>query len=172
MDLNAPVRPATAPRPVNNRARATNKPQRMSINGRTAVGRRVRDLAEGFVAQLGGWPGLSDTIAANVRKAAELTALAERTRAEALRNGNIDPLALVRLEGAANRAVRALNLDRKPAPAGPTLTAYLASLRGAEPQEASDEEPKEEAPDNETRTSELPNGTAEASLEGDDEASA
>jgi hypothetical protein len=55
-------------------------------------------------------------MAANVRKAAELTALAEQTRAAALRDGNLDPLALVRLEGAANRAVRALMLDSKREP--------------------------------------------------------
>lgn len=84
----------------------------MVVSGRTALGRRLYDLAEGFAAQLGGWAALSDMMAANVRKAAELTALAEQTRADALRNGNVDPLAVVRLEGAASRAVRALGLDR------------------------------------------------------------
>src|SRR5579862_3325901 len=98
------------PRPANCRSRMSNKPRRMVIDGRSQLGRRLHDLASGFAAQLGGWPALSDTMAANVRKAAELTALAERTRAQALRNGNVDPLALVRLEGAAGRAVRALGV--------------------------------------------------------------
>jgi len=104
---------ATVPRPANIRARSTNRPQKMVIDGRTELGRRVRDLAETFALRLGGWAALSDTLAANVRRAAELSALTEKARADALRNGNVDPLGLVRLEGAANRAVRALQLDRK-----------------------------------------------------------
>jgi hypothetical protein len=103
---------AIAPRPLNVRARSTNRPQKMVIDGRTELGRRVRDLAEGFARRLGGWAALSDTLAANVRRAAELSALAEQMRAEALRNGNLDPLGMVRLEGAARRAVRELQLDR------------------------------------------------------------
>jgi hypothetical protein len=98
----------------------------MVISGRTALGRRVRDLAESYASQLGGWLALSDTMAANVRKAAELTSLAEQSRAEALRNGNVDPLALVRLEGAATRAVRALGLDCKREPERPSLAEHLA----------------------------------------------
>ena len=93
----------------------------MVIDGRSQLGRRLHDLAENFACQFGGWAGMSDMMAANVRRAAELTALAEQTRAEALRDGNVDPLAVVRLEGAATRAVRALGLDRKrpePPPSG------------------------------------------------------
>ena len=41
-----------------------------------------------------------------------MTALVEQKRADALRDGNVDPLVVVRLDGAANRAVRALQLDR------------------------------------------------------------
>jgi hypothetical protein len=89
----------------------------MVLDGRSELGRRIRDLANAFADQLGGWPGLSETMAANVRKAAELCGLAERARAEALRSGNVDPLALVRLDGAANRAVRALGLDKQREPA-------------------------------------------------------
>jgi len=99
----------------------------MAIDGRSQLGRRLHDLAESFAVQLGGWAGLSDMMAANIRKAAELSALAEQSRAEALRRGNVDALGLVRLEGAANRAIRALNLDRKREPAGQTLAQYLAS---------------------------------------------
>jgi hypothetical protein len=72
-------------------------------------------------------------MAMNVRKAAELTALAEKARADALRDGNVDPLALVRLDGAANRAVRALELDRKrdQPPERPDLDDWLrATERG------------------------------------------
>jgi hypothetical protein len=85
----------------------------MVIDGRTDLGRRVRDLADAFAERLGGWSALGATLAANVRKAAELTALAELVRADALRNGDLDPVGMVRLEGAARRAVRELQLDRR-----------------------------------------------------------
>jgi hypothetical protein len=104
----------------------------MAIDGRSQLGRRLRDLAENFAAQLGGWPALSDTMTAAIRRAAELTALAEKTRAEALRNGNFDPLVLVRLEGAASRAVRALALDRKREPERQTLAEYLRHAEARE----------------------------------------
>jgi len=47
------------------------------IDGRSALSRRLHDLAECFASQLGGWAALSDTMTANIRGAAELTALAE-----------------------------------------------------------------------------------------------
>ena len=40
---------------------------------------------------------------ANIKRAAELTALAEEVRINALRDGYIDPLLIVRLDGAARR---------------------------------------------------------------------
>ena len=111
----------TAPRPAHCRSRISNKPNRMVIDGRSRLGRRLNDLAASFARQVGGWAGMSDMMSSNVRRAAELTALAEQMRTEALRDGKVDPLALVRLEGAATRAVRALGLDRKisePPPSG------------------------------------------------------
>jgi hypothetical protein len=121
------LRAPTGVRPTNNRSRISNRPRRMAIDGRSQLGRRLHDLAQDFAAQLGGWPGLSDTAAANVRRAAELTALAEQKRAEALQDGSVDPVGLVRLEGAAGRAVRALGLkpaaQRRPER---TLDQYLA----------------------------------------------
>src|SRR5260370_20332429 len=108
-----------SPRPANVRSRATNQPQRMAIDGRTELGRRVRDLAESFAQQLGGWPALSDMQVAAVRRAAELGALAEQSRRDALRGGHVDPLALSRLEGVAARAQRALCIENRRRPMGP-----------------------------------------------------
>ena len=99
---------ATAVRPANVRSRATNRPRKMVLDGRTALGRRVSDFAEAYAAGLGGWRALSDMQAANVRRAAELGALAEQARADALKTGNIDPATLVKLDGAASRALRSL----------------------------------------------------------------
>lgn len=82
----------------------------MVVSGRTATGRRLRDLADGFAEVLGGWSKLDNTAAANVRRAAELTVLAEQSRAHALRHGCTDFTGLTRLEGYADRAVKALGL--------------------------------------------------------------
>jgi hypothetical protein len=119
-------RSPNVPRPANNRAKLTNNPRKLPVSGRSAVGRRIHDLSDQWAAALGGWDTLTDLMSSNVRKAAELTALAEKCRADALRDGNVDPLALVRLEGASNRAVRALQLDvPRDASGASTLAAYL-----------------------------------------------
>lgn len=128
--METQLRTMTGALPANNRARLTNKPHK-AVNGRTAVGRRVRDLAESFAASLGGWPKLTDMQVAAIRRAAELSALAEQTRVEALRKGCADPLALSRLEGCADRAVRRLGMDRKREPPGQTLAEYLKHSQGA-----------------------------------------
>jgi hypothetical protein len=108
----------------------------MSIDGRSRLGRRVADLAEDFAQRLGGWASLSDTMTANIRRAAELSALAEEVRANALRDGNIDPIGVVRLEGAASRAVRALQLDRPREPAPMSIEEHLAAYGAVEPRQA------------------------------------
>jgi hypothetical protein len=102
--------PVIAPRSLTCRSRKTNKPRKMVLDGRSLLGRRVLDLADAFAAALGGWTGLGDMLAANVRRAAELVALAEQARATALRTGTIDAAMLARLDGAASRAVRALGI--------------------------------------------------------------
>jgi len=83
----------------------------MSIDVRSRLGRRVADLAEDFAQRLGGWASLSDTMIASIRRAAELSSLAEEVRTNALRDGNIDPIGLDWF-ASASRAVRALQLDR------------------------------------------------------------
>jgi hypothetical protein len=87
----------------------------------TSVGRRRR------------WASLSDTMIASIRRAAELNALAEEVRTNALRrDGNIDPIGLVRLEGAASRAVRALQLDRPREPEPMSIEQHLARYAAVE----------------------------------------
>jgi hypothetical protein len=125
--------PVTTRRSLTNRARATNQPTRMCISGRTSLGRRMKDLAEGYAQRLGGWSALTVGQAAAVRQAAELACLAEQARADALRNGCVDPVGLARLEGVAARAERRLGLPKETrGPITPTLKEYLASR--AEPE--------------------------------------
>jgi hypothetical protein len=83
------------------------------IDGRTVVARRRGELIEIYAEALGGVTALSEGQYIDIRKAAELTALAEQARARAMRErvasaGEIS--AMVRLEGMAARAVKALNV--------------------------------------------------------------
>lgn len=95
-----------------------------AVDGRTPVGRRRLELMNIYAAALGGAAGLSEGQLIDVRKAAELTALAEARRAQALQKGAGDAAelsAMIRLESTAARAVRALNLPK----AGPAKVVPL-----------------------------------------------
>ena len=110
------------------RSRFTNRLFRFPA---TAEGRRCRDLLDDFVAALGGRSAITMAQLTDARRAAELTLLAERARAQALAAGSgvVDAAALVKLEGAADRAQRRLRL--KPVAAKPkTLGDHLARLTG------------------------------------------
>jgi hypothetical protein len=119
-----PASPAIAAKlSTSNRARVSNDPRYVAgVSGRTPGGRRRRDLAQFFSDALGGSSAVTPVQITDIRRAAELTALAEEMRAQALREGTatIDMAALVRLEGAASRAVRALGIK-----SGPTATKPL-----------------------------------------------
>ena len=51
-------------------------------------------------------------------------------------DGNINPIGVVRLEGAASRAVRALQLDRRPEPEPMSIKEHLAAYGAVEPRRA------------------------------------
>lgn len=119
---------------ANNRSKLSNQRRVFPISARSALGRRLRDLADDYAARLGGWRTLSDVMVSNVRRAAELAALAEQSRAAALRDGNVDPVALARIDGCARRAERALGLpigkpEPKPAVTYPSVAEVMARLR-------------------------------------------
>ena len=99
------------------RAHVTNDPGFLpkQTPGLFAQARRRRDLVEAFTAALGGEDALSAVAAMYVRRAAELLTMAEMARAAMLNGQPTDMLALVRLEGAASRAVRGLGLRTEPA---------------------------------------------------------
>lgn len=100
------------------------------IDGRSQVARRRRELIAVYAAALGGLETLSQGQQIDIRKAAELTALAEAARASAFQNGTDAKTmsALVRLEGTAARAVRVLGLPK----AGPGRVVPLRErLRGS-----------------------------------------
>jgi hypothetical protein len=126
---------ATTDRPSNVRARLTNNPRKLAgVDGRTTRGRRRRDLIESYVGALGGWRAVTDAQLSDIRRAAELTAIAEQARAAALQDGavTIDLGGLIKIEGAADRAVRRLGI-KSAAPKQQTLEEYLASRQASPP---------------------------------------
>jgi tagatose-1,6-bisphosphate aldolase non-catalytic subunit AgaZ/GatZ len=119
--------------PLTTRAAITNDPRRLrGFDGRSIGGRRRRDLIDAFVAALGGAGACTDVTMVAVVRAAELTAVAEEARAAALKGDpTVDLGSLVRIEGAADRAVRALGLKAVAAAKVPGLAEHLAK-RAAE----------------------------------------
>jgi len=86
------------------------------LDGRTRRARRRRQLIAAYSNALGGDAALTEGQRVDIRKAAELTALAEDCRALAMQEGTASAGAIsvmVRLESSSARAVRALRL---PAP--------------------------------------------------------
>jgi len=114
--------------PVKRKRSYRGRIRRKRIDGRTVLARRSRELAAAFAAALGGQ--LTEVQSAAVQRAAEMIALCEVARAEAIRAGRPDPDGLVRLESAASRALRQLGLRSTPQrAAGPTLGSLLRSER-------------------------------------------
>lgn len=103
------VRSAATARTIDDR-----KPSRGGVvDGRSAVGRRRRELIRIYTAALGGPTALTDGQLIDIRRAAELVSLAEQARAKAMRQGTGgagELSALIRLESTAARAQRALGL--------------------------------------------------------------
>jgi hypothetical protein len=98
-------------RPLCRRARITNDLYMMNgVNRSSALGRRFKDLATAFATALGGEGRLSELQRADVKRAAELAVLSEQIRLQALQSKPVDLADLVKLEGAADRAVRRLGL--------------------------------------------------------------
>ena len=95
-----------------------------------ARGRR-RQLVSAYVAALGGKARLTEIQTQDVERAVDLIEMARSMRA-AVRAGTAKVSDLTRLEGAADRAVRRLNL---PAPnaAVPTLSQYLVEHEAEQP---------------------------------------
>jgi hypothetical protein len=100
--------------PPRSTAIADRKPSKGgAVDRRTLIAHRRQELIDIYIAALGGPASLSEGQRLDIRKAAELTALAEQARARAMREGASgagELTAMVRLEGMAARAVRALNI--------------------------------------------------------------
>jgi hypothetical protein len=96
-----------------------------TIETNTARGRRVADLVRAYLMALGNPANIERQAA--VIQAAELTVLAEEVRAAALRSGTGDLVdQVVRVQGAADRAIRRLHIEATEAPQ-PSIRDVLAA---------------------------------------------
>ena len=96
------------------------------LDGRLRYVRRARALTRELIAAFGN-PAPHQLIL--IRSAAELTAIAEQTRATLLAGGAVTLNDVVRAENAMARAIRALALPDSAKPAGLTLDEFLAAAR-------------------------------------------
>lgn len=112
------------------RSAITNNPSRLSgLDNRSTDGRRRRDLVRAYIVALGGADKISPAAMNDITRAADLVALAEKTRADALRGTAVDMGDLIRLGGAADRAVRRLGIKPGAQPAAPSIQDYIAERR-------------------------------------------
>jgi hypothetical protein len=105
----------------NNHARMSNNPLSRDVaDGRTKTGRRIRDLYREFSQTLG-HPGALATQAA-ILAVAELTALCEQRREQALQGVDVNLDQLIRLESEVRRKMRRLGLDEPMARTEPRVS--------------------------------------------------
>ena len=116
----------------NGRAASTNNPEALSRVSHQAQTRRRHDLIRVFVDALGGRDAVSDVALMQVKKAAELLALAEMVRAKMLGDPGRDVTGLVRLEGEARRTLAALGIKSDVPKTRPALQQRRRARWGAQ----------------------------------------
>jgi len=122
-------RAPSAASPACQRARRTNNPL-ADVNLNTARGRRIADLTRSYLAALGN-PADAGRQAAIIA-AAELQVLAEEARAAALSEPGVADLEMIiRMQGAADRALRRLGIKSAAGPKPLSLRERLLSEAAA-----------------------------------------
>ena len=107
-----------------------------SLGARGRRARRRRELITAYTNALGGDAALTEGQRVDIRKAAELVALAEDCRALAMQEGAAGAgaiSAMVRLESASSRAIRALRLPVPNSAAAPGDDAWRRFLANHHP---------------------------------------
>jgi hypothetical protein len=139
MEPSAPRKPVSAAQ-VNKRHRKRRSASRVTngallpgntrcIDGRSAWCRRLRDLLEAHVSDLGGWDMITASESALLRRAVVLIVECERREAAFAHDGRIDDEALITYQTVANsvrRLLEALGLQRRARDVTPTLARYIA----------------------------------------------
>lgn len=100
------------------------------VDGRSMQARRFKDLIETIEADLGGRDALSEAERQLVRRAAALSAEAERQEALwALGEAEFDIAAYATLSNALRRMFETVGVERRAKPVGPTLASVAADIR-------------------------------------------
>ena len=156
---------ATAAEPPHNkrrlgRSRTTNNPSFLPRKPLSPFqsARRQRDLVEAFVSALGG--SVTELVAGQIRKCAELMTMAEGIRAGALGGTpqtSGDLMALIRIEGEARRCLKTLGIKVEPA-AKPSGALTIARARWEE--QRAQEQAKKAREASTTPTTGPPDGNA------------
>jgi hypothetical protein len=127
--------PAPLPAKSTTRTRVTNGSEVLpNVDGRTLWVRRLRDLIESHLDDLGGADVVSEAERSIVRRAATLTVELERMESKFATAGQAEPADLdlyQRTAGNLRRLLEAVGLDRRARNVTPSLTAYIASKAGA-----------------------------------------
>lgn len=112
--------------PIDSRSTADSRTAKTGgLDGRSRLARRAKQLAMAFEAELGGT--LSDAQMVATRRAAEMTAIAEETRSRWLAGDwKTTGTDVVRIDGAARRAILDLGLPAANVRPAETLEQYLA----------------------------------------------
>jgi hypothetical protein len=132
--LNHRHRKSTASRVTNGSALLLNV-NPGCVDGRSAWCRRLRDLLEAHVADLGGWSNITAAEAAILRRAVTLCVELERREAQFARVGAVDDVALSVYSTASNtlrRLLESLGLQRRAKDITPTLADIIAGLDNEE----------------------------------------
>src|SRR3954454_14908104 len=107
-----------------------------NIDGRSAAGRRFRDLTLSLADSLGGFASLREGERAMVRSAAALMLRLEQQQAALAAGQEADPDLLIRLNSEARRALEALRRREERVTERDAVTdlkAYAASIEGRDP---------------------------------------
>ena len=121
---------AAASRPARVRSASSNNPLRLrGVDGRSADNRRFRDLAIGFIADLGGPDVASEADKALARQAAGAVVASEQMQARLIRGETVNLEQTTRLANAANRFLQTLRTLTKAKPTKPVspLAAHFAN---------------------------------------------
>jgi hypothetical protein len=127
-------------RPSRVRSILSNDPLRLvGIDGRSARGRRFRDLMRSFAEEVGGLDSISEAQRALCSQAAVLTVQVESMQARVIAGEVVDPELIVRVGNVQLRALQALGVRKGPkvVDGGNALAEYLAA-RAADDAESDD----------------------------------
>jgi hypothetical protein len=115
-----------------NRSAVTNGKRLLAgIDGRSARGRRLRDVMSQLTEELGGAAAVTVTRAMLVKQAAALTLVVEDTQTRIVKGETVDPLELTRLTGSLTRVLSKLGIKEREKPKAPTLREIAAARAAA-----------------------------------------